>query len=251
MLVILFITKEPISYAQRPALSTKQPPGEILYKSGIRRYNGRMQDPVKIEQFVRACRKVAEYGLVSCSSGNLSWRIEPGVALLSGSGSWLAELTAEQVAVCEIESARCLNGKEPTCESVFHLGILKNRPEMSVVLHFQTPYATAIACGESENLNFNVLFEVPVYIGAPVTVPCLLPGSEALAQATIKALADRQTHIAILKNHGLVTVGRDFNDAIQKAVFFELACRILLTNSTVEPLAAEMIKQLSKDGAKA
>ena len=67
----------------------------------------------------------------------------------------------------------------------------------------------------------------------------------------IDALKDSQSHLAILKNHGLVTVGRDFNDTIQKAVFFELACRILLTNPNAKPLAADMVKQLRADGAKA
>jgi ribulose-5-phosphate 4-epimerase/fuculose-1-phosphate aldolase len=57
--------------------------------------------------------------------------------------------------------------------------------------------------------------------------------------------------LAILKNHGLVSVGKDFNDAIQKAVFFEMACRIILTNPNAKPLDAAMVKQLRKDGAKA
>lgn len=201
-----------------------------------------------IEQFVRAGRKVAEYGLLSCSSGNLSWRVEPDLALLSASGSWLAELTAEQVAVCEIESGRCVNGKEPTIESVFHLGILKQRPEMDVVLHFQSPYATAIACGPTDGLDFNMTFEVPAYIGTPAVVPYLPAGSDELAQAVINAFGDSQTHIAILKSHGLVTVGTDFNDAIQKAVFFELACRIILTNPNAKPLDSDTVEHLRNTG---
>ncbi len=201
--------------------------------------------------FVQACHKVAQYGLVSCSSGNLSWRIEPDTALLSGSGAWLAELTPEQVAACDIDTGRCINGKVPTCESVFHLGILKNRPEMDAVLHFQSPYATAITCGLTDELDFNMTIEVPVYIGTPAIVPYLPPGSSELAQAVIDALSDPQTYIAILKNHGLVTVGKDFNDAIQKAVFFEMACRIILTNPNSRPLDTKMVEYFRQDGAKA
>ena len=197
-----------------------------------------------ITAFVQACHKVAQYGLISCSSGNLSWRIEPDTALLSASGAWLAELTPEQVAACEMDTGRCLNGKVPTCESIFHLGILKTRPEMNVVLHFQSPYAAAIACGKTENLDFNVIIEVPLYIGAVATVPYLPPGSAELAQAVVDAFKNPQTNMAILKNHGMVTVGKDFDDAIQKAVFFELACRILLTNPKAKLLDAETVKQL-------
>ena len=220
-----------------------------IAKKTVSGYSRHVRDNKSTEAaFVEACHKVAEYGLVSCSSGNLSWRVKPNTALLSASGTWLAELTQDQVAACDISTGQCTNGKPPTCESVFHLGILKNRPQMNVVLHFQSPYAAAVACGDPENLNFNVIFEVPVNICSPAMVDCLLPGSEALAQATIDALSDPQTHIAILKNHGLVTVGKDFNDAIQKAVFFEMACRIMLINPNAKPLSAAILKELRTDG---
>jgi ribulose-5-phosphate 4-epimerase/fuculose-1-phosphate aldolase len=209
------------------------------------------EDKSTIPAFVQACHKVAEYGLVSCSSGNLSWRVEPNVALLSASGSWLAELNEDQVAMCDINTGRSLNDKIPTCESVFHLGILKNRPEMNVVLHFQSPYAAAIACGETANLNFNMTIEVPIYIGTPAVVPYLPPGTPELAESVVDAFKETQTHLAILKNHGLVTVGKDFNDAIQKAVFFELACRIIQTNPKAKPLDADRVKQLHVEDAKA
>jgi hypothetical protein len=46
-------------------------------------------------------------------------------------------------------------------------------------------------------------------------------------------------------------VGTDFNDAIQKAIFFEMACRIILTNPNAKPLDENMVKQLQADEAKA
>lgn len=199
-----------------------------------------------INDFVAACRKAAACGLLQCSSGNMSWRIEPDKALLSASRSWLGEITPQQVAVCRIQSGQCLNGKIPTCESAFHLGILKNRPDINVVLHFQSPYATAIACGKPEKWNYNVIIEVPVYIGTPAAVDYFPPGSPELAEAVTEAMKDPQTQIAFMKNHGLVTVGTDFNDAIQKAVFFELACRILLTNPEAQPLAPQAVNALQK-----
>ena len=203
---------------------------------------------IEIQKFVESSHKVAAYGLVRCSSGNLSFRIERDVALLSASQSWLAELTADQVAICDIPTGRCLNDKTPTCESSFHLGILKKRPEMNTVLHFQSPYATAIACGKPETYDYNMVIEVPVYIGTPVVVPYLPPGSGQLAQAVIDGFRDTQTTMAILKKHGLVTVGKDYNEAIQRAVFFEMACQILLTNPTAEPLSPDDVNYLRDIG---
>jgi len=203
----------------------------------------------QIDMFVAAAHKAGRYGLVTCSSGNLSWRASVDMVLLSASRSWLAELTPGQVVVCELGSGNVLNDVKPTVESSFHLGILRIRPEVNVVLHFQSPYATAIACGEPEQYNYNVIIEVPAYIGAPAVVEYLPPGSQGLADAVINAFADGTTQMAFLKNHGLVTIGKNFDDAIQKAVFFELACQILLTHpdaKVLDPAAVDNLKALGQ-----
>ena len=54
----------------------------------------------------------------------------------------------------------------------------------------------------------------------------LTPSSKELAEKVVSAV---QTHdLVILQNHGQVVLGEDFDDAIQKAGFFELACQILM-----------------------
>ncbi|MDD5459729.1 MAG: class II aldolase/adducin family protein, partial [Phycisphaerae bacterium] len=194
------------------------------------------------DQFITAAKKVAQYDLVKCSSGNLSWRLDEPIAAVTASRSWLGELTADQIAVCDINTGKCLNDKIPTVEHAFHLGILRNRPEINVVLHFQSPFATTVACGEKIDYNFNVIIEVPCYIGTPAVVDYFPPGSVELADATINAMENSE--MAILRNHGLVTVGKTFNDAIQKAVFFELACQIILTQPHCKTLTQEQVQHL-------
>ncbi len=196
----------------------------------------------QIKEFVKAAHRVASYGLLKCSSGNLSWRLDEKFVALSASRSWLADLTVNQVAICELHSGRCTNNKTPTIENVFHFGILRNRPQVNVVLHFQSPYATAIAAGKPEDYNFNVTIEIPFYIGNPAIIEYLPAGTKELANAVITQMQNHD--MAILKNHGLVTVGRDFNDAIQKAVFFEMACQILLTQPNTQPLPPDVVQAL-------
>lgn len=100
-----------------------------------------------IEEFVKQAHRVGDAGLTVCSSGNLSWRVGDEV-LVSGTGSWVPSLTKDKVAVCRLETGEILNGVKPSMESVFHLGVLRGRPDVNVVLHFQSPYATAVACME-------------------------------------------------------------------------------------------------------
>ncbi|MBN2138300.1 MAG: class II aldolase/adducin family protein [Sedimentisphaerales bacterium] len=181
----------------------------------------------KIDEFILACHRVGRYGLLGYSSGNMSYRLDSDLVAVSGRGAWLGEITTEDVALCMLASGCNVAGAEPTAESAIHLGILWSRKNVNVVLHCQSPYATAIACGSLVEQNFNVIPEIPIYIGVPAVIDYLPPGSKELAKEVVSAM--QQHDLAILRNHGQVVVGRDFNDAIQKAGFFELACRIILT----------------------
>ena len=57
--------------------------------------------------------------------------------------------------------------------------------------------------------------------------------------------------MAILRNHGFVTVGTDFNDAIQKGMFFELACDVILRGGdSIVPIEPELAAQIKENGKK-
>jgi ribulose-5-phosphate 4-epimerase/fuculose-1-phosphate aldolase len=203
------------------------------------------QDPYRNKPawFARECRRAAAHGLVQCSSGNISWRAGGGRMLVKSSRAWLATLTARNVAVCRIEDGASLNGVKPTVEIGFHAGILRARPDVNVVAHVQSPFATLLACRGGRVPNFEVVPEIPFYIGPVAWVPCLLPGSPQLADAVVRAM--RAHDLAMLRNHGQVVAAEDFDHAIQMAVFFELACRILVQGGRgVRPVAPRVCKAL-------
>jgi ribulose-5-phosphate 4-epimerase/fuculose-1-phosphate aldolase len=196
-----------------------------------------------VARFVEACREVGRRGLVRCSSGNLSQRIDGGRMLVTATRSWLGRLTADDVSLCRIEDGACLDGRRPTVEVNLHAGILRARPEMNVALHFQSPCATTLACRDSRHVNFFVIPEIPFYIGPIGHVPYLPPGSLELADATVEALRNR--NLALMANHGQVTVARDLDHAIQNAEFFELACQIIIEGGDkVTPLSNEAARAL-------
>ena len=177
--------------------------------------------------FIEQAHRVGKERLQLCSSGNLSWRVSENIALVSGTGSWLPSLKNKNIAICEISTGNRIDGANPSMESSFHLGVLRQRKDINVVLHFQSEYATIISCMKEKPASFNVTAEVPCYCGKEIPlVPYLRPGSPELAQAVIEAM---QNHDCILlSNHGQVVCGKDFDDAFQKAVFFEMACRIIV-----------------------
>jgi len=190
----------------------------------------------QIAQFVDDCHRVARYGLTQCSSGNLSRRIDGERMLISASRSWLGTLRPDQVVVCRIADGAVLNDRKPSVELGFHAGTLRQRPELNAVLHCQSPCATVVACSAPDEVNFFVLPEIPYYIGRVAVLPYIPPGSPELAQAVVSALEDH--NMAVLRNHGQVTVGRNADEALERAVFFELACAVILRAGTAaQPLS--------------
>lgn len=179
-----------------------------------------------IEQFIAQAHRVGDAGLTLCSSGNLSWRIGEN-ALVSGTGSWVPTLSKEKVAVCKIETGEVLNGVRPSMESGFHLGIFRERPDVNVVLHFQSCYATAVACMKQVPADFNVTAEIPCHVGSEIPViPYFRPGSPELASHVIQAMKNHNS--ALLQKHGQVVCGKNFDEVFERATFFEMACRIII-----------------------
>ena len=180
----------------------------------------------QIEKFISEAHRVGDAGLTICSSGNISWRIGDEV-LLSGTGSWVPSLPKEKVAICKLETGEVLNGVKPSMEHGFHLGVLRERPDVNVVLHF-------------------VGSEIPV-------VPYYRPGSKELAEGVISALKDHNS--VLLKKHGQVVCGKDFDEAFERAMFFEMACRIIiltggkyetLTNAEIDDLETYVLGKKTK-----
>jgi ribulose-5-phosphate 4-epimerase/fuculose-1-phosphate aldolase len=200
-----------------------------------------------LQEFVAAARSIAEHGLVLCSSGNLSWRVDDEHMLITTTDSWMSTLDKDQIAVCRVADCTTLNGKQPSKEIGFHAGILHERSDVNVVLHFQSPYATTLSCRELQIEDFSVIPEIPYYIGPVAVVPYLTPGSHQLAGAVTSAI--KRHDLAILRNHGLVVVGKTFDDVIAKAAFFELACRIILhSGEQLQLLSKESIAELRQKG---
>lgn len=198
----------------------------------------------QIQEFIKWAHRAGAEQLSLCSSGNLSWRISDDEVLVSATGSWLSDLRPEDVSVCRLSDETVLNGVKPSREARFHLGIFRQRPEVRAILHFQSTYATAIACMKNRPASINLTAEIPIYVGEDIpVVPYLMPGSQQLAEAVIEAMKNHDS--CFLANHGEVVAGSSLADAFQKAVFFEMGCRFaVLTQGNANVMSADDLAAL-------
>ena len=102
--------------------------------------------------------------------------------------------------------------------------------------------------------DYNVTAEVPCHVGSDIpVVPYYRPGSKELAEGVISALKDHNS--VLLKKHGQVVCGKDFDEAFERAMFFEMACRIIiltggkyetLTNAEIDDLETYVLGKKTK-----
>ena len=115
----------------------------------MQRGNMTQEQEERIREFIAACRRVAMADLVRFSSGNMSCRLDDALMAVTAKGAWLGELERDRVALCRIADGAPAGGPTPSVESGFHAGIYRVRPDVAVVLHCQSPCATAVACGRT------------------------------------------------------------------------------------------------------
>jgi len=178
-----------------------------------------MHEPVR-EQVAAASRRLAAEGLVLGTAGNLSARSGEQL-LITPTGAQLAELTAEQVVVLDLDGRVVEGDYEPTSERDLHLGVYR-RYEAGAVVHTHSAMATALSC---------VLEELPcvhyqlLALGGTVrTAPYATFGTPELAERVLDALEGRSA--ALMANHGAITHGADMAAAVEASLLLEWGCGV-------------------------
>jgi L-fuculose-phosphate aldolase len=173
------------------------------------------------EQVAAACRRLAADGLVVGTAGNVSARAGDHVAI-SATGAVLADATAEQATVVDLDGAVVGGELQPTSELDLHLGVYR-RYDAGAVVHTHAPTATALSCvldGELPCVHYQMLL-----LGGPVRVaPYATFGTPELAESVLDALDGRTG--ALMANHGAITHGSDLDSALDMTLLLEWACEV-------------------------
>lgn len=194
------------------------------------------------EQIVAACKKLESSGLNRGTSGNVSCR-ENDHFLITPTGVPVEDITPSKIVSVGFDGKVIGIGK-PSSEWHFHCDILKARPEIHAVVHTHSPHATALACLREDIPPFHYM----IALAGGDTVRCApyaLFGTEQLSANAVEALADRKA--CLLANHGMITLGRDLDEAMAIAVEIESLCQqYLLARQVGRPtlLSADEMAQV-------
>jgi len=176
-----------------------------------------MQDSPNLRRMlIHYARQLTETGLTRNTSGNLSHRVETGM-LVTPSGMDYAKLDPDDIVLVD-HDGEPRGRRLPSSEWHFHQDILRERPEIEVVLHAHSPFATSIACLRQGIPAFHYM--VAVAGGDDIRCsPYATFGTAELSRHAVQALAGRKA--CLLANHGMIALGSDFEVTLKLAVEVE------------------------------
>lgn len=208
-----------------------------------------MTDDELKQQLVEIATELYRAGLITGNGGNVSVRSvdHPNAAWITPSQIFKGALHPDQMVLIDMDGKRIAGDYKPSVESGYHAGLMRVRPEVNSVIHTHAPFATVF--GASDMRILPITTEAAFMLTMPV-IPFLLAGSKDLAKQVIEHVGTAKTIGAFLRNHGLITIGKDLRSAADHTFMVEHTLRILFTMKTlgIEPcvLPAQAVKLLSQ-----
>lgn len=191
------------------------------------------------EQVAWACRILALEGYLDLTLGHVSAR-QPGGGrvYIKRKGVALDEVCPEDVVELDLGEESPPSSPDMHLEAVLHAEVYRSRPDVGAVVHGHPPHATALSATavELEMLTHDaVLFADGV--GLFEESADLITEAEQ-ARAVAAALGGRRA--LLLRNHGVLVVGKDVPWATLAAVTLERAARLQAVASALgrlEPIS--------------
>jgi len=201
------------------------------------------------EEVVQVGLAALARGVVSGTAGNMSLRDrETGYIVISPSGIPYPEVMAADVVVVDTRGVIIDGARKPSSETPLHTMVYRERPRITAIVHTHSHYSTVVSCIRPELPP--ILTEAALVVGPRVPVTRYgLTGTDDLGQSVIEVLDDDVSAV-ILKNHGLLSFGQTFAEALIVAATVEAAAKVyihaLAANGGNEPdlVPAELIPEM-------
>lgn len=173
-------------------------------------------------------------GLTTGTGGNISiFDKEKKYFAISPSGIDYFETEPEDVVIMDLDGKVVEGERKPSSEWMMHLIFYKKRDDVEAVVHTHSRFSSTISCmrWDIPALHYYVAF-------AGKTIPCAKYasyGTQELADNAFEGMGEGK--VALLANHGLITIGRSVKEAFLVAEMSEeMAEYYYRTKSIGEPV---------------
>ncbi|MBO5461984.1 MAG: class II aldolase/adducin family protein [Clostridia bacterium] len=182
---------------------------------------------------IKAGHELLKAGLIVRTWGNISCRISDTQFVITPSGKAYDTLTPDDIVLVNIADLSYDGDVKPSSEKGIHASCYELRPDINFVIHTHQKNASVVST-LGLDIN-NITGEEAEIIGTDV--PCAtygLPGQPKLREGVINALKRSTSKAAIMKHHGAVCLGTDYEDAFAVANALENVCEKFIVERCCE-----------------
>ena len=158
------------------------------------------------------------------NGGNLTIRVGDNLVLCTPTLVSKGFMTMEQMCLVDMDGKQVAGKYKRTSECMTHLAIMKRQPKCKACCHAHPPHGTAFAVAGVRPPTCMVP-EADVFLGEIGLAEYGTPGTPTVADNVGKIGVD---HMAVLMiNHGVITWGKDVEDAYWKMENLEALCKVV------------------------
>lgn len=199
-----------------------------------------------IKAIVDIGQRLYDRGMIAGTEGNISVRLDDDRIMVTPSGLAKGRLSPDDMVIVDSNGKHLQGRSKASSELLMHLFVYKNRPEIAACVHSHPPYATAFAVAGIP-LAEDILPEVVLFVGNIPLIYYAPPGTDAVPKSLEPHI--ETSNAFLLRNHGLLTIGRTLEEAFNRHETVEHYAHIVLLArrlGSVEAIPPEDFKRLEK-----
>jgi L-fuculose-phosphate aldolase len=162
---------------------------------------------------VKCVKDLYTMGYTSPVSGNHSIRLKnKSWMLITPSGIPRYEMKEKDLVKVNLQTEKIVGFRKPSIEWHMHALIYKRISTINAIIHTHSPYTLGIAISAEKFLH--IIEEAKIVVGDPVVIANKPSGSIALANIVSRIFeSEKNVRAIIIRNHGVVTAGKDIHQA--------------------------------------
>lgn len=177
-------------------------------------------------------------GIVHGTAGNFSERDrETGLIAISPSGIPYPQTTIDDVVVVDLHGCVVEGHRRPSSETPMHTMVMRTFDHIGAIVHTHSHYSTVVST--IRPYLPPILTETCVVVGGRVPVTRYgLTALDDIGQSVVEVMTPASRAV-IMRNHGLITFGKTFEQALTYSMLVEEAAKVyvhaLAANGGNEP----------------
>ena len=175
------------------------------------------------QEVAKYMKRLCEKGLTTCSGGNISYKENNKEILITASGTDKSAMKAKDVGIVDINGNKRDENIKLSMETGMHLNIYKERKDVKAVIHSHPLFSSAFSATNKE-IEYEYTGEAVYLIKNIAYAGYKIMGSKELSEEVANKCKDAD--VIVMKNHGVIAIGKSLFDAFNKIEVLEYAAKL-------------------------